>query len=47
MSSTEISVERRKGKERQSYPAIIKKIETIYNEKKLIIFISKILNDVN
>ena len=42
-----ISREKERKGRTQSYPAVIKKIENIYSEKKLIIFISKILSNVN
>lgn len=42
-----ISKEKERRGKTQSYPAVIKKIETIYSEKKLIIFIGRILSDVN
>lgn len=42
-----ISREKERKGRTQSYPAVIKKIKNIYSEKKLIIFISKILSNVN
>lgn len=47
MSSRNISREKEKKGKTQSYPVVIEKIENIYSEKKQIIFISKILSNVN
>lgn len=47
MSSRNISREKEKKGKTKSYPVVIEKIENIYSEKKQIIFISKILSNVN